>query len=190
MKITKIFLIFSLFLIILLGGFTFGYLKGVDEENKIKVDTLKNAINEENYNDINIQYIISFDNNDDIEKAYEKLPKDLLNANDEVLKEYITNKHPDWKVNEIKRVRDDIIVVHTTKINYSKINNYEYKYKVGVYKGEIVIYKLFENGDEVIYKHTYRSIDTIKEEDKDIFLKGKIFDTKEEMTDFIENYIS
>jgi len=203
MKTTKFLIIFSLFTIMLMGGFAFGYLKGLEPEKNIKIESVKKEETEKN-KEISIQYIISYDDKDGVDKLDEILPKEMSKANDNELKKFIVKKYPDWEVNEIKSLSEDMIVVHTLgkvsssyneedKNNIEDKNNVEdrtFKYKVGIEKDEIVIFKLYSDGKEELYKHTHRYIDSIRKEDKDIFINGKVFDTEEEMTNFIENYIS
>lgn len=196
MKILKYILISCLFTILLIGGFYIGFNRGNDLQNNNiegpdKVNSNEKLVNNKNENNI-IQYIIQRKDSDSISKQSQKISNEIVKMNERKLIDFIKQSHPDWIIKEIKRLENNDIVVHAFEEGTLQDDDDSdfIRYKIVAKNGELVIYKVHKNGEEIFYDNTYISVDTLKEEDYKMFEEGIIKDTIEEVRELLENYSS
>lgn len=107
----------------------------------------------------------------------------MINMTRESFEGFIKNNHPKWKVEGFSH---DKIVVLIEK-NHLCQNHYV----IGEMNGKIAVFRIDENGKKVIDQvYSDAPISLLKEIDKEKIIKGIITDSKEELTDVLENYIS
>lgn len=195
MKILKYILISCLFTILLIGGFYFGYNRGNDLENKTIEGPDKINSNEKLVKDNNklnfIKYIIHTKDSDSVSKQNQEISDNILKMSENELKDFISKSHPEWIIENVERLKNNDIVVHAFEEGTLQDDNSDFiRYKIIAKNGELVIYKVHKNGEEIFYDNTYISVDTLKEEDHKMFEKGIIKDTLDEVRELLENYSS
>lgn len=111
-------------------------------------------------------------------------PQDELVGMKEIeFKNYIENHRPDWKLLSFEKGKIEIKI--------EKDHLCPNHYVIGVVEDKIAIFRINENGErvlETILKDT--SILLLREADQEKLKKGIVVDTKEEISDVLENYIS
>lgn len=109
--------------------------------------------------------------------------KHMVNMAKESFEEFIKNNHPKWIVEEFSH---DKVVVLIVK-NHLCQNHYV----IGEKDGKIAVFKIDVNGEKVIDRvYNDAPISLLKEIDQEKLIKGIITDSKEELSEVLENYIS
>lgn len=109
--------------------------------------------------------------------------KPMINMTKESFEGFIKNNHPKWKVEEFSHQK---IVVLIEK-NHLCQNHYV----IGEMNGKIAVFRIDENGKRVIDQvYSDAPISLLKKIDQEKIIKGIITDSKEELSDVLENYIS
>jgi len=201
-------LLFSLSLLGLISGYYIG-IKKVNEEPQIliedikekqnsNIDSTKNndtkVIDEENYETglINgdkigpntvLEYKIYYTecNHEVIQE--QQLEKHMVNMTREAFESYIKGSHPKWEVETFSNKK---VVVRIEK-NHLCQNHYI----IGEKDGKIAVFRIGENGERIVdevYKDS--PISLLKEIDQEKIKNGIITNSKEELDNTLENYIS
>lgn len=109
--------------------------------------------------------------------------ENYVNMTKEEFSEYIYNNSPELSVISFSNVK---IVLWGEKHHLCKDH-----YIIGVENGKIAIYNIDDQGERVLEKifEDY-PIDLLREVDQERLLEGIVIDSKEELSDILENYIS
>ncbi|SCG83563.1 hypothetical protein DW1_1996 [Proteiniborus sp. DW1] len=112
-----------------------------------------------------------------------ELENHMVNMSEDDFQKYIKGNHPKW---EIESFSHEKILV---KIN--KDHLCQNHYIIGVKNGKIAVFTIGENGERLIKKiYNDSPISLLKEVDQKKLEKGIITNSKEELEDILENYIS
>ncbi|MBR3002409.1 MAG: BofC C-terminal domain-containing protein [Clostridia bacterium] len=107
---------------------------------------------------------------------YIKVPDNLVNATEEKLQNY----YKDW---EIKEFSSNQIILYK-EFEGGCGEHYILKDE----EGKVVIYKISEKGEEVLYEKTEISTDYLPEKDKNAIQQGLKINVKEKLNELIESY--
>ncbi|WIV10745.1 hypothetical protein [Proteiniborus sp. MB09-C3] len=112
-----------------------------------------------------------------------ELEKHMVNMTKETFEGYIKGSHPKWEVESFSHEK---VIVKIEK-NHLCQNHYV----IGEKNGKIAVFRIGENGEwvvERIYEDSPLSL--LKQIDQEKIEKGIITNSKEELDDTLENYIS
>lgn len=107
----------------------------------------------------------------------------MINMTKEDFEGFIKNNHPKWKVEDFSH--DKIVVL------IEKKHLCQNHYVIGEKDGKIAVFRIDGNGKRVpdrVYNDA--PISLLKEIDQEKIIEGIVTDSKEELSDTLENYIS
>lgn len=112
-----------------------------------------------------------------------ELENHMVNMSEDDFERYIKGSHPKWEVESFSH--EKVLV----KIN--KDHLCQNHYIIGEKNGKIAVFTVGENGERLIEKiYSDSPISLLKEVDQQKIEKGIITNSKEELEDILENYIS
>lgn len=112
-----------------------------------------------------------------------ELENHMVNMSKDAFERYIKGSHPKWEVESFSH--EKVLV----KIN--KDHLCQNHYIIGEKNGKIAVFTVGENGERLIEKiYSDSPISLLKEVDQEKIEKGIITNSKEELEDILENYIS
>ena len=196
MKKDRVVIVFVLSLTLFLTSFVFGYqlmskkvYDNIGKKEKIDIDF-------SNYSDIQIikedtkispntfiEERINYKECGHIIIKTNKAEKEVINMTENEYRDYIITNYPNKK----------IISYSTSKIVLSESRDHRCPnhYIVGEAEGYLAIYKIGENGEkELEKKFSDRPISVLPIIDQEELKKGIPVDSKEELSDVLENFIS
>lgn len=112
-----------------------------------------------------------------------KASNDIINLNEEGLQSFINRSHPNWRVTLFSSER---VVIEIDKDQLCSNH-----YIIGVKDGKIAIFEVNEDGERVLDKVLENApISMLKLVDQEKLKQGIIVNSKEEISDILENFIS
>lgn len=148
-----------------------------DEYNEYENESLNANSSEEKVSpNCKITFRIFYTKCNDEINEYVKVPENLVNCS----KEKVQNQYKDWEVREFS---SENIVLYK---QLDEICGQHYILKQE--DGKIVIYKLSEDGREVLYERTEIAIDYLPNKDKEAIKEGYKVCGKEKLNKLIESF--
>ncbi len=109
--------------------------------------------------------------------------KHMINMTKKNFEGFIKNNHPKWNVEDFSHEK---IIIFIEK-NHLCQNHYV----IGEKNGKIAVFRIDENGERVLDQiYNDAPISLLKEIDQEKIIKGIVTDSKEELSDKLEDYIS
>ncbi|RKD34666.1 BofC C-terminal domain-containing protein [Thermohalobacter berrensis] len=129
-----------------------------------------------------IEYDTYYTECGDVIKERKKVDENLVNMTEAQFREYISQEHPYWKISTFTNKK---IVIDIKKEQLCPKH-----YIIGVKDNKIAIYRVDENGKRVIYQIIDKDVTLLKKVDQEKLKKGIIVNSKEEIGNILENFIS
>ncbi|QIB26551.1 BofC C-terminal domain-containing protein [Caloranaerobacter azorensis] len=195
-KVTFVTFALLLLLISFIYGYNVGDKKAIEKPQKeltIK-DAENNVIGYKNDNNVGvekenvigpntvIEYINYYKKCNDTLTQIAEPEETIINFNEEDYRKYLETNHPNWQLLSFSSER---IIVKRELDRYCPNH-----YIIGVKDNKIAIFKFNDMGEKVLIEMINKSVSTLKEIDQEKLKKGIVVDSKEEIGDILENFIS
>ncbi len=130
-----------------------------------------------------IEYIIYYLQCGHHEKKVGKATSDMINMNEDMFKSFIQRHNPSWRVTSFSHEK---VVIEIDKDQLCKNH-----YVIGVKDGKIAIFKIDDNGERVLHSILQNApISMLKTIDQERLKKGIVVNSKEDISNILENFIS